>query len=363
LRARLITAELCAAAALATAVLLVSPGDMSNAYALVTIVTGVLPGLMLTGEVKLINAGLVHPNQTLLSKTVASAALNIPIGALALAIDDTSETTTVLVTFVLLGTLGATAQAFSSTWYYVQSNKILVMRSKILSAGVKIACAAVATWRSELTWALIGMTLGAIAEFTLNFRSLPWRSPGSTDQRSALLSSLGIAYGLSRTVSAAIRVGLSVLFGPLIASFLIIEQIVGGANSLFEKYFVRSVRCRPVILLIKTAYLAGMLVYVPWIASRSFSPSDQLSLLWLTVVACAGLLPLSEMYAALERRGQNYVAIGSGAISLFCACALGVAWVDGIFSRAALVSYVALPGATFLFYWISASHARNDPQR
>jgi hypothetical protein len=363
LRDRLIAAELCAAAALATAVLLVSPGDMSKAYAILITATGVLPGLMLTGEVKLINAGLVQPTHALLSKTVASAALNVPIGALALALEDSSETPAVFVTFVLISTLGTTAQAFSSTWYYVQSDKALVMRSKLLSASVKIACATVAAWRSELTWALIGMTLGAIAEFTLNFRCLPWKRPGGADQRSALLSSLGVAYGLSRAVSAGIRIGLSALFGPLIASFLVIEQLVGGANSLFEKYFVRSVRWRPVMRLFKAGYLAGMLAFVPWLTSQTFSPSDRLSLLWLTIVACAGLLPLSEMYAALERRGQRYVAVGSGAISMFCACALGVAWVAGVLSQAALVSYVALPGATFLFYWISASHARDDPQR
>ncbi len=363
MRVQLIAAELCAAAALATAVLLVSPGDMSKAYALVTIATGLLPGLMLTGEVKLINAGIVQPTQTLLTKTIASIALNFPIGTLALALQDSNEAPAVFVTFVLLGTLGATAQAFSSTWYYVQSDKVMVIRSKLLSASIKMICATVAWWQSELTWALIGMALGAIAEFTINFQSLPWRRCSSDDRRNALLSSLGIAYGLARIVSAGIRLGLSIWFGPLIASFLVIEQLVGGANSLFEKYFVRSVRWRPVIRLFKAGYLAGMLAFVPWLASRSLSPSDRLSLLWLTIVACAGLLPLSEMYSALERRGQDYVAIGSGAICLVFATALSVAWSAGILSQASLVSYVALPGATFLFYWMSSSHARNDPQR
>ena len=207
------------------------------------------------------------------------------------------------------------------------------------------------------------MALGAIAEFTINFRSLPWKRCSSDDRRNALLSSLGIAYGLARIVSAGIRLGLSIWFGPLIASFLVIEQLVGGANSLFEKYFVRSVRWRPVIRLFKAGYLAGMLAFVPWLASRSLSPSDRLSLLWLAIVACAGLLPLSEMYSALERRGQDYVAIGSGAICLVCATSLSVAWSSGILSQASLVSYVALPGTTFLFYWMSSSHARNDPQR
>ncbi len=342
---------------------MVSPGDMSKAYALVTIATGLLPGLMLTGEVKLINAGIAQPSQTLLTKTIASIALNFPIGILALALQDSSEAPAVFVTFVLLGTIGATAQAFSSTWYYVQSDKGKVMCSKLLSASVKMICAIVAWWQSELAWALIGMALGAIAEFVINFKSLPWKRCTSDDWRNALLSSLGVAYGLARIVSAGIRLGLSTWFGPLIASFLIIEQLVGGANSLFEKYFVRSVRWRPVIRAFKAAYLAGMLAFIPWLASRSLSPSDRLSLLWLTIMACAGLLPLSEMYAALEKRGQDYVAVGSGAICLFCATALGMAWSAGMLSQASLISYVALPGVTFLFYWMSSSHASNDPQR
>jgi hypothetical protein len=153
------------------------------------------------------------------------------------------------------------------------------------------------------------------------------------------------------------------LFGPLIASFFVIEQLVGGVNSLIEKYFVRSVRWRPVIRLFKVAYLLGMFAFVPWLASKSLLPSDQLSLIWLAIVACAGLLPLSEMYAALERHGQVFVAIGSGAISFFFAIALGVAWFFGSLIQAALVSYVALPGTTFLFYWMTVLYAHNDPQR
>ncbi len=333
------------------------------AFALVMIASGILPGLMLTGEVKMINAGIVQPTQTLLTKTVASIVLNFPIGALALVLQDSSEAPAIFVAFVLLGVLGATAQAFSSTWYYVQPDKVMVMRSKLLSTSIKIICATMAWWHSELTWALIGIALGAIVEFTFNFQSLPWRRCSGDDRRYALLSSLGVAYGMARIASAGIRLGLSTWLGPLIASFLVIEQLVGGANSFFEKYFVRSVRWRPVIRLLKATYLVGMLAFIPWLASRSPSPSDQLSLLWLTIVACAGLLPLSEMYAALERRGQDYVAVGSVSICLICATALSVSWYAGILSQASLVSYVALPGVTFLFYWIASSHVSNDPQR
>jgi hypothetical protein len=362
LRARLISAELCAAAALASAVLLVSPGEMSKAYALVIIATAVLPGLMLTGEVKLINAGIVQPTQTLRTKTVASAALNFPIGVLALAFQDSRETPVVLLMFVLLGTLGATAQAFSSTWYYVQPDKAMVIRSKLLSASIKIICASVAWWRSELTWALIGMTLGAISEFTINFRSLSWKRDRNDHRRSGVLSPLGVAYGLARIVSAVIKVALSTLFGPLIASFIVIEQLVGGVNSIFEKYFVRSIQWRSTIRLSKVVYLLGMIMFIPWLYSRSLLPSDRWSLLWLTIVACAGLLPLSEMYTALERRGESYVAIGSAVICSCCAAAIAGAWLLGILGQASLFFYVSLPGSTFLFYWIAASHARNHTQ-
>lgn len=362
MRAKLIGAEALAAAALASAVLLVAPGELSTAFALVVIVTGVLPGLMLTGDVKLLNAGLAQTSRNLAPKTLASTALNIPLGAAALLMQESRLSPTLLVLFVAFGTIGATAQTFSSTWYYVQPNPSRVIRSKLASLGVKVGFASAAVWLSELTLALIGMGLGAVVEFAMNFRSLQWRGSGEMVSQRAIFSPLGLAYGASRVIAAGIKVGLSALFGPLIASFLLIEQLVGGANSIFEKYFVRSVRWRQGARAVKILYLVAMLGFVPWLASQQFMPENKTSLGWLTVVACAGLLPLSEMYIALERRGQTYVAIGSGVISVTCAAILYIAWLMSGLNWAALVAYVALPGLTFLFYWFSSTHARHHPQ-
>jgi hypothetical protein len=79
-------------------------------------------------------------------------------------------------------------------------------------------------------------------------------------------------------------------------------------------------------------------------------------------VACAGLLPLTEMYSALQRRGENFVAIGSTTVSVLCGAGLALAAWRGELARAALVAYVALPSLTFLFYWISSNYARNNPK-
>ena len=362
MRARLIGAEALAAAAQASAVLLVAPGDLSTAFALVMIVTGVLPGLMLTGDVKLLNAGVIQSSRNLVLKTVASAALNVPLGAAVLFMQGSTLSPAFLAFLVAFGTIGATAQTFSSTWYYVQPDRSRVIRSKLASVGVKVGFAAAAVWFSELTFALLGMGLGAAVEFAMNFRSLPWRGSGEGAGRRAIVSPLGLAYGVSRVISAGIKVGLSALFGSLIASFLLIEQLVGGANSIFEKYFVRSVRWRQGIRAVKILYLVAMLGFVPWLASQQFTPENKISLLWLAMVACTGLLPLAEMYIALERRGQTYVAVGSGVISGACAAILYIAWLTGNLNWAALVAYVALPGLTFLFYWFSSTHARHHPQ-
>lgn len=340
--------------------LLVAPGDLSKAFALVMIVTAVLPGLMLTGDVKLINAGLTDASGNLIVKTVASTALNMPLGAAVLFLQESTQPLLLLALFLLFGTIGATAQTFSSTWYYVQPDKSSVIRSKLVSVGVKVAFAGAAVWFSELTLALLGIGLGAIIEFAMNFRSLPWHANAESVGRSTLLSPLGLAYGVSRIVSAGLKVGLTTLLGPLIASFLVIEQLVGGANSIFEKYFVRSVRWRQAVRAIKILYLIAMLALVPWLASQPFLPQEKISLLWLTIVACAGLLPLSEMYIALERRGQSFVAIGSSIISITCAGLLFIAWLTNTLSWASLIAYVALPGSTFIFYWLSSTHARHN---
>jgi len=79
-------------------------------------------------------------------------------------------------------------------------------------------------------------------------------------------------------------------------------------------------------------------------------------------VACAGLLPLAEMYAALQRRGQDFVALGSTIVSVLCGAGLALAAWRGDSARAALVAYVALPGATFLFYWIASIDVRHNPK-
>lgn len=361
MRAALIAAEALAAAAQASAVLLVAPGQLSKMFALIMIVTAVLPGLMLTGDVKLLNAGLNRASGGLVGKTVTSTLLNIPIAATALFLQELQQPLFFLAFFLVFGTIGATAQTFSSTWYYVQPDKSQVVRSKLASVGVKVSLACAAIAFSELTLALLGMGLGAMVEFAMNFRRLPWHVQGTGNWR-ALFSPLGLAYGVSRVTSAGIKVGLSTMFGSLIASFLVIEQLVGGANSIFEKYFVRSVRWRQSVRTAKALYLIAMLAFVPWLASQSFPPDDKMSLVWLTIVACAGLLPLSEMYAALERRGQMFVAVGSAIISIACAGILYIAWLTGSLSWAALVAYIALPGFTFLFYWLSSTHARHHPQ-
>lgn len=347
---------------LAAAVLLVAPGDLSHTYALIVIATSVVPGLMLTGDVKMLNAGVGGTVSHLRTKVIVSALVNLPVGAASACLSVHQPPLMLLAILTLIGALGATAQAFSSVWYYTQPDKRRIFRSKAVSTSVKAAFVGIALARSELAFALLGMTLGAIVEFGLNFRSLPWRTTAPIVRRRDLITMLGLAYGVSRLVSTAIRLGLGQLFGSLIASFLILEQLVGGANSVFEKYFLRSLSLQRVSQKIKVAYLLVMVVAVPWLVTHPPQPESGASLVWLVLVACAGLLPLTEMYSALQRRGQNFVAIGSTTVSVLCGAGLALAAWRGELARAALVAYVALPSLTFLFYWISSNYARNNPK-
>lgn len=362
MRFRLIASEITAACALLAAVVLVAPNELSKAYALLVIVAGVLPGLMLTGDAKLLNAGVTDAVADLRLKTVVSAAANLPVGAAGLLLLEHRQPLPLLALFVVLTGVGGVAQAFSSVWYYTQPDRSRMLRSKAASAGVKLAFAAAAVGLSEFTLALVGMTLGTLVEFALNFRTLPWHAPGRPGKRSRFVSPLGAAYGVSRLVSAAIRLGLAQLFGPLIASFLVIEQLVGGMNSVFEKYFVRATRWRSGVRALKLGYLAAMAAAVPLLASATLRPGDKSALLWLTLVACAGLLPLAEMYAALQRRGQSAVALGSSLVSLVCGIFLAIAWQLGSLKSASLVAYVLLPGCTFILYWFLSLHASHNTE-
>lgn len=363
MRLPLIAAELAAAAGLLTAVLMVAPGESARVYALATIIASVLPGLMLTGDVKMLNAGVPLRGSGLLVKASAATALNLPVVAIGLISLSGPHRWTVLVGYTALSSLGAGAQAFSSAWYYVQADKSRILSSKAAASAARLGFAAAAVVSGELMLALVGVSVGAVVEFGLNFRALPWRTGARSARRRDLVSPLGAAYGVSRLVSAAVKVGLTQLFGPLIASFLVIEQLVGGVNSLFEKYFVRSTRWRSGLRLVKLLYLAAMVALLPSMLGMSLMPQDRSALLWLTLVACAGLLPLAEMYAALQRRSQSFVAYGSAAVSGGIALAMGAAWLAGWMAPASLAAYILLPGLTFIFYWLSSLHVRHHPEQ
>ncbi len=359
MRVPLVSTDVVSAAALAAAVLIVAPGELSRTYALIVISTSVIPGLMLTGDVKMLNVSADANVSRLRFKLIASLLTNLLIGAI-VAWTAVPSPPPMLTILVFVGAFGAVAQAFSSVWYYTQRDKSAVFRSKVVATSVRIFFASVALLKSELTFALIGMSLGAIAEFSMNWRSLPWRTVSPKPRRRELISALGVAYGVSRIVSATMRLGLSQLFGPLIASFLILEQLVGGINSVFEKYFLRNQILRRTSKVVKVIYLLVMCAATPWLIEHPLDPSSRFSLAWLALVACAGLLPLSEMYSALHHRGQNFVAVGSIVASLLCGAGLALAELWGARANAALIAYVTLPGATFLFYWIASINVRHN---
>jgi hypothetical protein len=181
---------------------------------------------------------------------------------------------------------------------------------------------------------------------------------------STSLSPLGAAYGLSRAVVAAVKLGLEQLLGSLIASLLVIEQLVGGINSMFEKYFARSMRWRSAIRTGKAIFVAALLMALPWLSKADFSPQNRHAPWLLVVIAAAGLLPLSEMFTALQRRSERYVAVGSAVIAVACAAVLASAWWAGWpTGPVSLALYVVMPCLTFVFYWIASTHARHDTQR
>jgi hypothetical protein len=364
LRTWLVASDAAAAASLLAAVTLVPPSETSRAFALITIVASVLPGLLLTGEVKRLVAGVNAGSAHLLRRVGTAAALNVPAAAAGLLLLDRPLSWPLLAGFVVLAAVGSTAQACSSLWYYTQTTGSRILISKAASAAVRIGFASAAVMRREFTWALVGVPLAALTEFALNQRSLQRVVADAAIADSASVSPLGAAYGLSRAVFAAIKLGLEQLLGSLIASMLVIEQLVGGINSMFEKYFARSMRWRSAIRAGKAIFVAALLIALPWLSKADFSPQNRHAPLMLVVIAVAGLLPLSEMFTALQRRSERFVALGSAIIAAACAAVLALAWWAGWpTGRVSLALYVVMPCLTFVFYWIASTHARHDTQR
>lgn len=361
MRLALIGAELAAAGALLAAVVLVAPGESARAYALATIVASVLPGLMLTGDVKMLNAGVPRGSARLVAKGVVAAAINLPLVASALLVAEVDARWPWLAAFVALSALGASAQAFSSVWFYVQSDPRRMLRSKLASLATRLAFAAAGVASDELMLAWMGVTLGTMLEFALNYRALP-RPEGDAAWHRGAVTPLGAAYGLSRVAGAAIKLAMAQPLGALIASLLVIEQLVGGANSTFEKYFLRSTRGRDLLRWAKAGYLALLLALLPMLVAAPPRQHDRYALVWLALMAGAALLPLAEMYAALQRRGERFVAVGSAVVSVTALAAMGAGWLAQQTSAVALAAYVLLPGLTFVFYWLSSIHVRHHVQ-
>ncbi len=354
--------ELCSAAALATAVFVVQPGELSGLYALVVILCSVAPGLMLTGDIKLINAGMRSSSSNLTRKAAVSTILNLCISAAAVVDLGSSVDVRLLVLLVLLGSVGGTAQTFSSVWYYCQRDEGAFLRSKTVSAGVKILLCCLGIAQSELLYSLVGIAGGAIIEFAFNFRSLPPQKIAQSDSRVGSISLLGVAYGLSRIVLACTRIGLSQLLGSQIARFVIVEQLVGGANTIYEKYFVRSMMKGNIDRILKGAYLVASIPLVLFFLENTPPSQAAAWLPWLIFFAIAGLLPLSEMYITLRSRGERFVSRASIAVSLISAGALFLSFLQGDFARGSLIIYLLLPAATFLLYWLGALGVHNNPQ-
>jgi hypothetical protein len=366
LRLRLVALDAIAAASLLAAVLLVPAGETSRAFALLAIVATVLPGLLLTGEVKRLVAGVNPDVGALLRKAGWAAALNLPLTAAAALVLDLRVPVPILAAFVLVAAAGSAAQACTSIWYYARQAQGALVYAKAVSAGVRVVLVLAAIALRELAWALIGLPLAALAEFVLNRHALAERvtSPATQDTRTRL-SPLGVAYAATRAVLAGVKLALEQLIGPLIATFLLIEQLVGGLNAVFEKYFARTRRGRGAVRMVKTGYALLMMPALPTLVHTDFAPGSRWALAVLATVAVAGLLPLSEMFHALQHRSELAVALVSMVLAGVFAAVLGTTWLcGGPIGQAALASYVLWPVATFVFYWIAGTtHARDDTQR
>lgn len=363
--------DVAVAAVLAAAVILVPAGAASRAYAMLAIVASVLPGLMLTGDVKRVVAGHPLDSTALRHKVAITASANLVVTTAASGALQPGGGLWLLAAFVLVAALGSTAQACTSIWYYVVPRTDALLSSKSISATLRVGLCIVAIARGELTWAMLSMPLAAVCEFALNQRMLQRSPPAAGQETLAVpshgpirLSPLGMAYVVSRGVQAAIKLGLEQLVGATIAAFLLIEQLVGGVNTMFEKYFARTRRARAVTLAAKIAYAALALALLPALVAVDYAPGRWQALAALTWLALAGLLPLAEMLRALQRRSERSVAGASTVVALCCGIGLAGVWLrSGPVGVVSMWLYSALPIATFFVYWLSNWHARHDAQR
>jgi len=371
LRRCFVALDVAAAASLAVAVIVVPADDSSRACAMLAIVASVLPGLMLTGDTKRVVAGHPLDSKSLRHKAAITASANLAVTAAAIGVLQPGGGPWLLAAFALVAALGSTAQACTSIWYYVVPRTDALLTSKSTSALLRVGLSVLAIARGELTWAILSMPLAATCEFALNQRMLPrplpaagQAAPAAPSHSAMRISPLGMAYALARGVQAAIKLGLEQLIGATIAAFLLIEQLVGGMNTMFEKYFARTRRARSAILAAKIVYAALALALLPLLVAVDYTPGRWQALAALAGLALAALLPLAEMLRALQRRSEKTVAGASATVAGCCGLGLAAVWLHGgPIGVASMWLYATLPITTFFAYWLIGWHARHDAQR
>ena len=140
---------------MASAVFLVVPNEISQSYASLVIVANVIPGLMLTGSIKLLNLGLVDNSANLVAKIIASFLLSFLVCVLVIFHQKPGLSIAFLGLLVATAASGSIAQPFSSVWFYIQPNNLMLLIGKSLSLCVRVGFSAYAILEEELIYVLI----------------------------------------------------------------------------------------------------------------------------------------------------------------------------------------------------------------
>ena len=287
-------------------VFLVKSSDGSNQISLLVTLSAISPGFFLSGSSRAIALNF-QINKKVFYKFIGYAFFT-NLALLTLYSYKIQEVSFLPLSLIAVSSFFGVTQVLSRAWFYVYGHKRIFLRAKILFSLLRAASAIASFINKELAIFLIANILISLADALIGlyfFSSLNSSSNKNTiTHRENLI--FGTSIGLARLSSSLTKVCLEKYVGPELSHLIISEQIAAGLSSIYEKYFIGSIKETKKIYNIKFVSIGIIIVIFSF--GSIFNKSVNIHPAFILIIALLGVLPVSSSYDLIKRGGINVLS-------------------------------------------------------
>ena len=287
-------------------VFLVKSSDTSNQISLLVTLSAISPGFFLSGSSRAIALNF-QINKKVFYKFICYAFFT-NLALLTLYSYKLGGTSFLPFCLIAISSLFGASQVLSRAWFYVYGHKRIFLGAKLLFSLLRAASAIASFINNELAIFLIANILISLADALIGlyfFSSLNSSSnKNSITHRENLI--FGTSIGVSRLSSSLTKVCLEKYVGPVLSHLIISEQIVAGLSSIYEKYFIGSIKETKKIYNIKFVSIGIIIVIFSF--GSIFNKSVNIHPAFILIIALLGLLPVSSSYDLIKENGINVLS-------------------------------------------------------